>query len=407
MFPVIEQLPATELDIRHERLRRLLRRHAPRAEGLLVFSRVNLYHLAGTMANGLLWLPIEGEPALFLRRGMERARLESPIRTMLPFRSYSDLPALAEEAGQPLPKTLAVEMNGLSWSLGQMLQAKLGGREFLSGDQALIQCRAVKTEWELNKMILAGQRHHHGLHDMLPGLIRPGVSEREVSHLAWKVFFELGHSGLMRMQNFGEEIFLGHVSAGESANYPSTFNGPVGLVGEHPAIPFMGNAGVVWKQGQPMACDIGFCLEGYQTDKTQVYWAGPESSIPDEVRRGHDFCVEIQHWLAERLKPGAIPAELYAGCMDKAVKAGLTEGFMALDANKVVFLGHGIGLAIDEYPVIAKPFTEPLEENMVMALEPKFGVRGLGMVGVENTFLITPEGGRCLTGDSFEMVCVE
>ncbi len=407
MFASLESLPLEEMNLRHDKVRTRLQKHAPEAQGLLVFSKVNLYYLTGSLANGLLWLPLEGEPVALLRRGLERMRLESPLTTVLPFRSYAQVPNLLAEAGSPLGKTVAAEMSGLSWSLGQMLEQRISGVSFVPGDQAIMQARSVKTPWEIAKLTLAGERHHHSLHDLLPKLIRPGMTERKISHLAWEVFFSQGHMGIMRMNAFGEEIFLGHVSAGDSANYPSSFNGPVGLRGEHPAIPFMGYAGKVWREHEPLVCDIGFSLEGYATDKTQVYWSGPRSSIPREVLDGHEFCLDIQAYIAENLRPGAIPSRIYEECMAMARKSPFEDGFMALDGNKVSFLGHGIGLSIDEQPVIAKGFDEPLEENTVLALEPKMGLRGLGMVGAENTFLVTPQGGRCLTGQTYEIVCVE
>ncbi|MDO9631157.1 MAG: M24 family metallopeptidase, partial [Humidesulfovibrio sp.] len=254
---------------------------------------------------------------------------------------------------------------------------------------------------------LCGERHHMGLYDILPKLIRPGMSEREIAHLAWGVFFELGHQGVLRMSAFGEEAFLGHVSAGDSGNYPSSFNGPLGLRGEHPAAPVMGYAGHLWQPGHPLGLDIGFQLEGYHTDKTQTYWAGKAGSIPVEVASAHSFCVDVQAWLAENLRPGALVSELYAHCAAWAVKAGFGEGFMGLGENKVPFLGHGIGLAIDGYPAIAKGFDRPVERGQVFALEPKHGIPGLGMVGVENTFEVTDSGAVCITGDRYDMVCVE
>ena len=80
---------------------------------------------------------------------------------------------------------------------------------------------------------------------------------------------------------------------------------------------------------------------------------------------------------------------------------------MGLGENKVPFLGHGIGLAIDGWPAIAKGFDRPVEKGMVFALEPKHGIPGLGMVGVENTFEVTDVGAVCITGDRYDMVCVE
>ncbi len=407
MFESLETLPAEEAGLRLERCRTALEQCLPRAGGVFVFSRLGIYYLTGTWAAGLLWLPKTGEPVLLCRKGVERARLESPLANILPFRSFGDVAGLLAEAGSPLPKTAAVEMNGLSWNMGQLFAAKVTGVEFLPGDKALALAMARKTPWELSKMRLCGGRHHQGLHEDLPKLIKPGMSEREVSHKAWQAFFNLGHQGQMRMGAQGEEIFLGHVSAGDSGNYPSVFNGPVGLRGEHPALPFMGSAGKIWKKGDILTCDIGFVLDGYCTDKTQVYFAGPETKLPDDVRAGHDFCIRAQAFLAENLKPGAIPSELYAKVMDMAARENVTEGFMGLGGNKVFFLGHGIGLAIDGYPVIAKGFDAPLEEGMVLALEPKMGIEGVGMPGVENTFEVTASGGRCLTGEEYGIVCVE
>lgn len=408
MFTAIETIPREELELRWARCRTMLEAYAPEAEGLLAFSRVNLYYLTGHLANGLFWLPKNGEPVLLCRKGIERARLESSVAHIAEYRSYKDIKGLLAEAGSPLGRTVGVQMDGLPWSFGLKLQETLNGEtRLVPADFALTMARAKKTEWELVKMRLCGARHHKALYELLPGMIRPGMSEREVSHKAWEAFFSLGHGGPLRMGNFGEECFLGHVSAGDSGNYPSVFNGPVGIRGEHPAVPFMGYAGQLWQTGQPLACDIGFCLEGYVTDKTQCYWAGPKGSIPEDVRRGHDFCVEMQAWLAQRMVPGVLPQDLYNQVMEESERRGMGEGFMSLGKNKVMFLGHGIGLVIDEFPAIADRIKTPLEEGMVFALEPKFGVPGLGMVGVENTFEVTASGARCITGTDYDILCVE
>lgn len=409
-FTAIEAIPAQELERRQQNCRDLLRLLVPKASGLLVFSPVSIYYLSGHLGNGVFWLPLDAPPVLLCRKGIERARLESAVENILSFRSYGELPGLLADAGSPLPVTptlLAAEMGGITWSLANLLTSRLAEQTFVPGDAVLARARSLKSEWELAKLRLAGQRHDQGLQELLPAVITPGMSEREISHKSWEIFFSLGHMGLMRMNTPGEDIFLGHVSAGESANYPSRYNGPVGLMGEHPSSPFMGYAGKIWQKGEPLTCDIGFSLEGYQTDKTQVYWAGAPDTLPDEVRRGHDLCVDVQSFIAENMKPGALPSLLYLQSMKMVEQAGMLEGFMGLDSNQVPFIGHGIGLAIDEYPVIAKGFDAPLEEGMVLALEPKMGVRGVGMVGVENTFEVTATGGVCLTGEKFDIICVE
>ncbi|MHB8836061.1 MAG: M24 family metallopeptidase [Candidatus Methylomirabilia bacterium] len=399
-------VPREEIERRQERCRWELAGVAPAAGGLLVCSRLNIYYLTGTYGAGVLWLPLEGNAVLLCRRGIERARLESPLASILSFRSFRDLPGLLAAAGSPLAATAAVEMGGITWALGRTLAAHLAPVQLVPGDRALSLARAVKSPWELAIIRAAGADHDRCLRERLPALIAPGMSEREIAHRVWEVLFSEGHQGLLRMENYGEEVFLGHVSAGESGNYPSVFNGPVGLRGEHPATPHMGSS-KVWERGEPLVCDIGFVRSGYHTDKTQVYFAGPRAAIPERVAAAHGFCTEVQAWLAERLRPGSVPSELAEHCFAWAEREGWAEGFMALGGNKVRFLGHGIGLAIDEYPVIAKGFDAPLEEGMTLALEPKLGIPGFGMVGVENTFEVTRDGGRCLSGDTFEIICVD
>jgi len=407
MFEAIARIPRKELARRQGAVRKHLQTVAPRAGGILVFSRLNIYYLTGTFGQGVFWLPFEGEPVLMLRKGVNRARLEAGIDNIVSFKSYSELPALCADAGSPFTKTIAAVMAGLTWQLGSLLGSKLKEYALVPGDHAVALAKMIKSEFELDIMRRCGEKHHRCLHDILPEKIKPGMTEREISHKAWEVFFAEGHMGVLRMQAHDEECFLGHVAAGDSGNYPSSFNGPLGLRGEHPGSAFMGNAGKVWKKGEPLMMDIGFQIEGYHTDKTQAYFGGSKASIPDDVRKAHDFCVEMQDWVCENAYPGVTPTELYLYCVEQARKRGFAEGFMGLDENKVPFIGHGIGLTIDEFPPIAKGFDMPLEKGMTLAIEPKQGIRGVAMVGVENTFEITEKGARCISGDEYDMVAVE
>lgn len=403
----MQPISLPELKFRWHRCRTLLRKHLPGAGGIIVFSRINIYYLTGTSGKGLLWLPLEGEPVLLCRRGLERARLESPLPRILPYRSFSEIEGLCREAGSPLSTCFALEMNGLSWALGQSFSKYLGSHSMVGGDLVMSMTRAKKSAMELSLMREAGARHHRCLTELLPPLLSVEMTELDISHTLSSLFYQEGHQGILRMENYGEEVFLGHISAGDSGNYPSVFNGPLGLRGVHQAVPHMGSAGKRWSWGEPLTIDNGFSLEGYQTDKTQVYWLGEPDTIPAGVRTAHEFCIEMQCWLADNLKTGARPSRLWDHCRTWADRGGFSEGFMGLGANKVHFVGHGIGLAIDEYPVIAKGFDQPLETGMVLALEPKIGIPGVGMVGVENTFEVTPEGGRSITGTTFEMICLQ
>ena len=70
---------------------------------------------------------------------------------------------------------------------------------------------------------------------------------------------------------------------------------------------------------------------------------------------------------------------------------------MEHELSAIYDITHGLGLAIDYPPVLAEGFDAPLEEGMVIALEPKIGIPGFGMVGLEDTFEVTKTGARVLT----------
>ncbi len=402
-----EKLPLQEMQRRHALCRALCHHFAPKAKGLLIFSRLNIYYLTGTFSGSALWLPLEHEPVLLVRRALERAKAESPLQNIASFRSYKELPNIVADFSSPLCENIAAEMGALPWDLAEKLQKTLASHIFVPADPILQRVRARKSPWELTKMRLAGQRHHQALHNILPKYLHVGMSERNMAHKVWEVFFALGHGGINRMGNLGEECFLGHISIGDIGNYPSHYNGPLGLQGEHPANPFMGNSQNILDKNQIFTMDVGFMLEGYHTDKTQVYFSGKSKYIPAIAQKAHDACIEIQDRAARALKPGAIPSEIWNDACEQAKKYGIEEGFMGLGKNKVPFLGHGIGLVIDEFPVLANRFNEPIEEGMTIAIEPKVGIKGLGMVGVENTFEITENGAQSLSGTENAIVCME
>lgn len=402
-----EMIKPEELQQRWDRVRKLLSQLVPQAQGLLALSRINILWCSGHMAKGMFWLPLEGEPLLLVRKGLERARMESPLERIYSFRSFGDVPGMLSELGYSSLECVAVEYSGLSWAMGRKLETRLQGWRLEDGDAVLERARSVKTHGELATMRQAGERHGECLEREIPRRIRPGMSEREIGFISWEEFFRKGSQGIVRMSEGGEELFLGHVSAGDSGNYPTALDAPVGLRGQHPAAPLLGSANKTWQRGEVLILDTVFFFNGYHTDKTQAYFAGQWKDIPSPVRSAHIFCLDLQQAAAEMLRPEVTPTEIYDYCLGQARIKGYEEGFMGLEGNKVPFVGHGIGLVLDEYPPLAKRFHEPLQEDMVLALEPKVGLPQVGMVGVENTFRVTPRGGESLTGGGGELIPLE
>jgi Xaa-Pro aminopeptidase len=80
-----------------------------------------------------------------------------------------------------------------------------------------------------------------------------------------------------------------------------------------------------------------------------------------------------------------------------AEQSGLGVNYMGAPGENAKFVGHGVGLELDEFPVLAQGFKMPLQLGQTIAIEPKFVIPGQGVIGIENTFVVTASGGEKLT----------
>ncbi|HEX2933733.1 MAG TPA: M24 family metallopeptidase, partial [Bacteroidales bacterium] len=243
----------------------------------------------------------------------------------------------------------------------------------------------------------SGKIHQKVLETTVPQILEEGISEASFATRLFAEMVKEGHQGISRFAMYDTEMILGHIGFGESSIYPTSFNGPGGNYGVGPAVPSLGSSTRKLKKGDLVFVDVGCGVQGYHTDKTVTYMFG--TPLPDYAIEMHQRCVAIQHQIASMLRPGNIPSQIYDTIIN-SLDDEFLKNFMGYGNRQVKFLGHGIGLTIDELPVLAQGFDEPLQEGMVFAVEPKKGIEGIGMVGIENTFVVTPQGGRCITGNS-------
>ena len=390
---MINKVPVSELKSRMTRFKQKMCSDYPDWQIAVIFSKINQYYFTGTMQDGMLLIPREEEPVYWVRRSYERAVTESLFNNIKPMDTYRDA---AAGIILPFPDTVYIETEVVTFSILQRFQKYFPYKQIKPLDMQISAVRAVKSSYELSLTEHCGKIHSKVLEDLVPGLLKEGMSEAELAVKIYDVMISEGHQGTVRFGMFDTEIGIGHICFGESSIYPTYFNGPGGHFGISQAAPLLGSRDNKLKYGDLVFVDVGCGYEGYQTDKTMTYMFG--KSLPGEVIAAHNKCRDIQYEIAGRLKPGEIPANIYNDIMN-GLDADFLNNFMGYKERKVKFLGHGVGLLMDELPVIADKFIEPVQENMVFALEPKKGIKGVGMVGVENTFKVTALGGVCLTGN--------
>lgn len=390
---MIKKIPLIELKNRMMHFRKQMDISNPEWETAVIFSKINLYYFTGTMQDGMLIIPRGEEATFWVRRSYERAIDESLFPSIAPMNSFRD----ATKGAGSFSDTVYLETEVVPLALYQRFQKYFPFKTVKSVDSQVCAVRAVKSEYELSLTRDAGRIHQHVLEDLVPGMLREGMSEADLSTEIFSTLIEEGHHGVSRFGMFDTEMILGNVCFGESSIYPTYFNGPGGKYGLCPAVPLLGSRDRKLKKGDLVFVDVGCGVDGYHTDKTTTYMFG--ASLPQYAIDIHNKCVAVQNEAAAMLKPGAIPSEIYKSIM-KSLDEVFLQNFMGFGNRKVKFLGHAVGLLIDEIPVIAEGFDEPLQEGMVFALEPKRGIENIGMVGIENTFIVTSEGGECITGDN-------
>jgi Xaa-Pro aminopeptidase len=392
-------VPANEIFSRISRLQQELTRTS--LTGGIILDAVNTFYYTGTIQNGVLFIPAEGETVFFIRRSLERAKKETPLKTVVPLNSLGELPGRLNEYGHQVSR-LGLDESTVPISIFKKVSKVFAQSVFEDIGLMLSMIRAVKSDYELGLIREAGERHQ-AIYDQIPNMIHEGMTEWELGSAIHGQMLKLGYTGIARLAAFNSEFFAGVISFGESGNYPTASVGPDGVVGLSPAFPFLGGTRRL-RKGDTIFIDTGFSYQGYFTDKTRIFALG---RLPQAAVDAHKICLDIQEAVRCRLKPGVVPSEIFKDVYHtEVVPRDFEENFMGFGSNQVPFLGHGIGLVFDEFPAIAGKVHAPLKKNMVIAVEPKKGLRDIGLVGVENTFVVTEQGGENLTPGSDEIVIV-
>ena len=374
-----------ELKQRRDKIRVLMAQQG--IDAALFTCNVNLIYTYGQVVSGFLYLPLNDSARLFIKRpnNIEGEHIR-------PIRKPEQLPDLLTEQGLPLPQRLMLEGDELSFNEYRRLAACFPSAEVLPCGSALVrQARSVKTKLEIELFRRSGLAHAKA-YAQIPTVYRPGMTDRELSIEIERLMRLEGNLGIFRVFGQSMEIFMGSLLAGDNAAAPSPYDFALGGEGMDPALPGGAN-NTPLQEGQSLMVDLGGNFFGYMGDMSRVFSIG---RLPQQAYDAHQLCLDIQDAIADMARPGVVCEDLYNKAIDMVTRAGMADYFMGV-GQKAKFIGHGIGLEINEAPVIAPRMKQELEPGMVFALEPKIVLPGVGPVGIENSWVVTTEGIEKLT----------
>jgi len=383
--------PHDDLKIRLSRVQRLLANAG--GDAALISTDVNIYYLSGIIFSGCIFLPVEGEPLWFVQRpsGLKGEQV-------IDIRKLEDIPALLNERNIPLPETLFLEADQITHNEFLRFEAALHPVRTGNMTTLLRKARMIKTPYEIEQFRISAKKQAE-VFEAVPALFRQGMTEIEFQIELEYVMRKNGSIGFFRTYGANMKVFMASLLSGKNADVPSPIDFALGGSGIHPILP-LGASDDPITEGSAIMIDFAGNFTAYLSDMTRVYSFG---KLPEIACRAHRVSIDMHQRLMEDVKPGTACSDIYNHALDTADKSGLTPNFMGF-SRQSKFVGHGVGLEINEPPVMMARSNDVLQPGMVIAFEPKFVFPGIGAVGIENTYLVTDTGIEKLTVGEEEII---
>ncbi len=382
--------PREEIELRLGTVREGMARR--RIEALLVVQKMDYFYLSGTTQDAVLFVPLEGEPLLMVKRELERAKVDSPLDRVVGLQSRDEMPALIGEHWGRLPETLGLELDVLPVREYRAYEELFPQTSLVDSSSVIRHARKIKTPFELELMREGGEISKRVFQEAR-GFVREGITEIEVGGLMDLTAKRYGHEGLTRVRSMNYESYTWHVLSGPTGGIVSQSDSPMGGLGVSPAFPVGGSLKTL-KTREPILVDFLCVYHGYMVDTTRIFSIGKMENkwiaAYDAMRRVHDAVLEDT-------RPGANCEELFRKSVRLAHELGYEESYLGPPGLQTSFVAHGIGLELGEFPYLAEGHDYPLEVGMVFAAEPKVVFPGEGAIGVENTVVVTEDGYEVLT----------
>lgn len=376
---------SADIRLRIESIQKLMKE--AHMDALLVAANPNIYYTTARFFRGYVFIPVDSHPVWFV----VRPQIFDTSDHVVNIRKPENIPGELGRLGLPSPNNVGFEFDDLTYSVVKRLSALFPEASHADGSALLRRARMIKTPREIDMMRYDGI-HQAEAYRRIARCFKEDMTDIEFQIEIERVLRLEGCLGYIRTSGNLMEINMGSVIAGDNADAPGPYEFTMGGAGVDPSLP-VGANGTTMHPGETVMVDVCGAFNGYQTDMTRVWRIG---EIPHSAYKAHQCAVHILRECEKKARPGVKVADIYNMAIGIAEREGLSQYFMGHN-QQAPFIGHGVGIELNELPVITAKSRDIFQENMTIALEPKFVIPHVGAVGLENTYIVTPSGLECIT----------
>lgn len=370
-----------EYRLRLDRIRSAM--EAAGIDAILISDNSNLYYITGRVYAGYAYIPQRGLPLYFVRRPVEMEG-DGVVYIHKP-------EEITASIGMSAPASIGLELDVIPYSTVTRLAKVFPGSEMKNASSVMREVRAVKPP-EALKMLRESGAKQTRVYKRIPRLFQEGMSDYDLQLAIENASRMQGCLGQFRISGNSMELYMGNILAGDNADAPSPYDFAMGGAGMDPSLP-VGANGTLIKPGTTVMVDVNGNYNGYMTDMTRVFALG---DIDPLAIKAHQCSIDIHRALCDMMRPGTPAKALWEKAEEIAAEAGLKSYYMG-HRQHAGFIGHGVGIEINELPVIAPRSRDIIQEYNVIALEPKFVIPKVGAVGIENTYIVHSDHVECIT----------
>ena len=330
--------------------------------GILITEEENLCYATGFVGlEGMVFVTAAGEGFCFTdSRYIEAAQQEiAPLgyQIIQPSESYPQrAEMLCRDKGLE-----AVLFEDLAMPVARFheYEAALSAK-LLPAGTAFSECREIKEEVEIDRIVAAQRIAEQALEEILP-LLKPGAVEQEVAAELDYRMARLGSTGVS---------FPTILVSGAKSSLPH------GKPGEKRI-----------EAGDFVTIDFGAMVGGYHSDMTRTFAVG---FATDEMKRVYNTVLQAQLAGIEAFAPGARGCDVHEAAARVIRDAGYGDYFGH-------GLGHSLGLNIHEAPNASPRYTRAFHTGNVVTMEPGIYLPGKFGVRIEDMLYLGEDGKRNLT----------